>query len=79
VGTAKVGQGIAQKGCFVNDAFLRLLVRIQMLAMRDEGQDLVEYALMTGLLAVAAVATIRTTATSVTHIFSNIGTTLAGA
>jgi pilus assembly protein Flp/PilA len=50
-----------------------------MLTIREEGQDLVEYALVTGLLAVAAVATLKTTATSITGIFSNIKTTLNAA
>ena len=63
----------------MNDAFLRLLVGIQMLAMRDEGQDLVEYALITGLLAVAAVATLKKTGVAVNAIFSSINSSLAAA
>jgi pilus assembly protein Flp/PilA len=63
----------------VNNVFLRLLVRVQILTMHEEGQDLVEYALVTGLLAVAAVATLKNTATSITGIFSNIKTTLNAA
>ena len=63
----------------MNNVFLRLLVRVQILTMHEEGQDLVEYALVTGLLAVAAVATLKNTATSITGIFSNIKTTLNAA
>ena len=47
--------------------------------MREEGQDLVEYALITGLLAVAAVTTLGKVATAITNIFTNITTTLTGA
>jgi pilus assembly protein Flp/PilA len=63
----------------MNNALLKLFVKIQIVMMREEGQDLVEYALITGLLAVAAVATLRTVGTAITNIFSNIQTTLAGA
>jgi len=73
------GASFVGKGKYVNNAFLRLLSRFQMLTMREDGQDLVEYALLTGLLAAAAVATVRTTATSVAHVFTNISTTLNAA
>jgi pilus assembly protein Flp/PilA len=63
----------------MNNALLKLFVKIQIAAMREEGQDLVEYALVTGLLAVAAVATLKSTATAITGIFSNIQTTLNAA
>jgi len=63
----------------MNNALLKLFVKIQIAAMREEGQDLVEYALITGLLAVAAVATLKSTATAITSIFTSINTTLGTA
>ncbi len=42
----------------------------------EEGQDLVEYALLLVLLALAATATIRTLGSSVTTVFTNANTNL---
>jgi pilus assembly protein Flp/PilA len=39
----------------------------------DRGQDLVEYALAAGLVAVAAVAAMPTLSTTVSTVFSKIG------
>jgi len=45
---------------------------------RDEkGQDLIEYALMAGFVAVAAGATFPPAATSISTIFSKVGSVLA--
>jgi pilus assembly protein Flp/PilA len=45
--------------------------------MRDEsGQDLIEYALIAGLIGLAAIVTMKALATSITTIFTNITTTL---
>lgn len=60
----------------MNTLFLRLLVKLQTLAMREEGQDLVEYALVVGLISVAAVATLKSAATAINAVVSNITTTL---
>lgn len=61
----------------MNDAFLRLLVKLQALAMREQGQDLVEYALVVGLISIAAVATMQSAATAVNNVITNITTTLS--
>lgn len=60
----------------MNDAFLRMLVKFHALAIREEGQDLVEYALVDGLISVAAVAVLQSAATAVNNVISNITTTL---
>jgi pilus assembly protein Flp/PilA len=60
----------------MNNLFLRLLVKLQTLAMREEGQDLVEYALVVGLISVAAVATLKGAATAINAVVTNITTTL---
>ena len=42
-----------------------------------QGQDLVEYALAAGLVAVAAVAAMPTLSTTVSNVFSKIGSIIA--
>jgi pilus assembly protein Flp/PilA len=44
-----------------------------------QGQDLVEYALMVGLVAVAAVAVVPQMATQINTIFNKVTTTLTSA
>jgi pilus assembly protein Flp/PilA len=44
--------------------------------MKEEGQDLVEYALVVALIAFAATAGMHSLATSINTAFANIGTTL---
>jgi pilus assembly protein Flp/PilA len=63
----------------MNNLFLKLLVKIQTLAMREEGQDLVEYALVVGLISVAAVAALKNAATAVNSVVGNITGTLNNA
>lgn len=60
----------------MKDLLLKLLVKCQTLSMREEGQDLVEYALVVGLISVAAVATLKSAATAVNAVVSNITGTL---
>ena len=61
----------------MNDLLLKLHVTVQRLTCGIEGQDLVEYALLTCLIALAAIAGVRHVATAVTAVFSNISTSLA--
>jgi len=63
----------------MNDALLKLLVKFQTLTLREEGQDLVEYALVVGLISVAAVATLKSAATAVNGVISSITGTLNAA
>jgi pilus assembly protein Flp/PilA len=49
---------------------------IQRLIVREEGQDLIEYALVVTLLAFGATAGMRTLATDINTAFVNIGTNL---
>jgi len=58
--------------------FLMLCVRIQNLLNREEGQDLIEYALVVALIAFAATAGMSTLAGDINTAFGNIGTTLTG-
>ena len=58
---------------------LKLYISVQKLKMylaQEEGQDLVEYALVVALIALAATAGMNTLASDISNAFSNIGTTL---
>jgi pilus assembly protein Flp/PilA len=55
---------------------LLLSVKLQNFLTREEGQDLVEYALVVALIAFAAMAGMRSLAGGINNAFSNIATTL---
>jgi pilus assembly protein Flp/PilA len=61
----------------MNNLFLKLYIKVQDLMNREEGQDLVEYALLITLIALAAVTGIGKVATAVNSVFSTISVTLA--
>ncbi len=50
--------------------------RIQNILSKEEGQDLVEYALVVALIALAATAGMGSLATSLNGAFTTLGTTL---
>jgi pilus assembly protein Flp/PilA len=54
----------------------KLSAKIQYLIAREEGQDLVEYALVVALIGFAAVAGMGTLANDINSAFSNIGAKL---
>jgi pilus assembly protein Flp/PilA len=55
----------------------RLYIRFLGLMNGEEGQDLVEYALLVCLIALAAIGGVSHVATAVTKVFSNISSSLA--
>ncbi len=57
--------------------YLAMVVKLQNLMNREEGQDLVEYALLVCLIALAAITGVNKVATAVTTVFTNISTSLA--
>jgi pilus assembly protein Flp/PilA len=59
----------------MKDAFLKLYTRMQVLRS-DCGQDLVEYALVVALIALAAVAGMQTLAGNINTAFGKVGTNL---
>jgi pilus assembly protein Flp/PilA len=61
----------------MNNMLLKLYVKFQDLRSSEEGQDLVEYALMTTLICLALITSISGIAKSVNNIFSNISGSLA--
>ena len=65
------------EGTQMYSVLLKLYVKLQNLLSRKEGQDLVEYALLITLIALAAVTGIGKVATAVNSVFSTISVTLA--
>jgi pilus assembly protein Flp/PilA len=61
----------------MKNRLLMLSVKIQTLLMHEEGQDLIEYALVLSLIAFAAVATMKTLALDINTAYANIGAALA--
>ena len=61
----------------MNHALLALYLKLQNLASREDGQDLVEYALLCCLIALAMITGVNYVTTAVTTVFSNISTSLA--
>ena len=57
----------------LNDKLLKAYVTVQCMLMREEGQDLIEYALLVALIAFAATAGMKTLATDINAAFTNIG------
>jgi pilus assembly protein Flp/PilA len=58
---------------------MNFTTRLLALARGDEGQDLLEYALLVSLIALVAVLAITATGKNVNTIFNNIATALAPA
>jgi pilus assembly protein Flp/PilA len=59
-------------GGIMNTLLLRLYVEIQVLACREEGQDLVEYALVVALIALGATVSMSTLGKAINTEFSKI-------
>lgn len=61
----------------MNNLFLKMIVKAQDLMSREEGQDLVEYALLIALIALAAIAGANKVASAINSVFTRISTTLS--
>jgi pilus assembly protein Flp/PilA len=61
----------------MNGLFLKMYVKFEELTNREDGQDLVEYALLLTLLSLALVTGIQGITNAITSVFHNISTTLA--
>ena len=61
----------------MNTMLLKMYVKFQDLANREEGQDLVEYALVVALIAFGATAGMKALAGGLNVAFDNISSTLA--
>lgn len=63
----------------MKDQLWMLSIKIQNLLKREEGQDLIEYALVVALIAFAATAGMRTLAGGINTAFGTIATNLSTA
>ena len=54
------------------------LIALRNLLLREDGQDLVEYALVVALIALGATAGMNTIASDISNAFSSLGGTLTG-
>jgi pilus assembly protein Flp/PilA len=60
----------------MNTLLLKLLIKFQNFSSREEGQDMVEYALVVALIAFGATAGMKALATGLNTAFKGISTTL---
>jgi pilus assembly protein Flp/PilA len=60
----------------MNSLLLRSLIYIKQLIQDEQGQDLVEYALVVALIAFGAISGMRYLSTGLNHAFSTISSTL---
>ena len=63
----------------MNTMLLKIYIKVQDLMNREEGQDLVEYALLVALVSLAAVSGITGLAKAISSVFNNISTSLGAA
>ncbi len=61
----------------MNNLFLALSVKLQSLMNHEEGQDLVEYALLVALIALAVITGVQHVASAVNTVFNTISASLA--
>ena len=62
---------------WMSSKLLELFLRLQSLRYGEEGQDLVEYALLVALIALVCVTGVNNVASAVNTVFSNISGSLA--
>jgi pilus assembly protein Flp/PilA len=60
----------------MNHLFLKLYIKAQNLAKNEEGQDLVEYALLVSLIALSCITGMKGVATFLINTYSNISTSI---
>jgi pilus assembly protein Flp/PilA len=61
----------------MNEMILKMYVKMQALMAREEGQDLVEYALVVALIAFGAVTAMKGLSTEINSAFGTISSDLA--
>jgi len=60
----------------MNNMLLKLYVKFQDLVTREEGQDLVEYALLVSLIALGSIVAVGKVTTAISTVFTNISTSI---
>ncbi|HEX7730959.1 MAG TPA: Flp family type IVb pilin [Terracidiphilus sp.] len=61
----------------MNTLYIKMLISLKSVMEREEGQDLVEYALVVALIAFGAVAGMKALSGGINSAFSNISNTLS--
>ena len=61
----------------MKNILLKLYIKVQSLLSQEEGQDLVEYALVVALIALAATTGMSSMAGTINTAFTNIGSLLS--
>ena len=61
----------------MSNTLMNLYVKFQGLKNGEEGQDLVEYALLVALIALVCISGVNNVATAVNNVFTNISCSLA--
>jgi pilus assembly protein Flp/PilA len=65
------------QGETMSNTLVKLYVKLQGLKYGEEGQDLVEYALLVALIALVCITGVNNVATAVNTVFTNISSSLA--
>jgi pilus assembly protein Flp/PilA len=60
----------------MKETMLKLSAKLQTLMLQDEGQDLIEYALVVALIAFSATVGMKSLASGINTLFINLGTEL---
>jgi len=60
----------------MKETMLKLSTQLRTLMLQDEGQDLIEYALVVALIAFAATVGMQSLASGINTLFINLGTEL---
>jgi pilus assembly protein Flp/PilA len=61
----------------MNNLLLKLFINLQNLRKSEQGQDLVEYALLLTIVSLALVTSINSIAHAVNNVFTNVSSSLA--
>jgi pilus assembly protein Flp/PilA len=61
----------------MRDTLLKMYVKFQGMKHSEEAQDLVEYALLVALIALACIAGVNGIATSINSVFAKVSSSLA--
>ncbi len=60
----------------MNILYRKMLLKLHNLTTREEGQDLVEYALLVALIALVCITGVNNVANAITTVFSKISSSL---
>lgn len=60
----------------MNTMFLKLMIKVQNLLNNEEGQDLIEYGLLAGIVALVAISSLQGIGSKISSVFASIDTAL---